>query len=189
MDPEDRGAVIAGLMHHRIPGVGTPETGPDAKVVLRQMERTETLARGRDRDDRRAFSWRTVFYGYFRSRRRTTRRDAEGEPLYTDWHHPWLFFLATGIMLLSCTDAFLTLQLLGNGAVEVNPVMAMVIGKGPLTFAATKMLLTGLSILILVFLSRLRMFNLMRTGLVLTVFFSFYACLVCYEFVHLLHLV
>jgi Domain of unknown function (DUF5658) len=153
------------------------------------MEHTESLTTSRDRDDRRAFSWRTVFYGYFRSRRRTTRRDAECEPLYTDWHHPWLFFLATGIMLLSCMDAFLTLQLLGRGAVEINPLMAAVIGKGPLTFAATKLLLTGLSILVLVFLSRLRMFNLVRTGLILTAFFSFYACLVCYEFVHLLQLV
>jgi len=49
------------------------------------------------------------------------------------------------------------------------------------------MLLTGLGILILVFLSQTRMFNLMRTGLVLTVFFTFYACLVCYEFIYLLN--
>jgi hypothetical protein len=107
--------------------------------------------------------------------------------LYTDWHHPWLFFLATGTMLLSCMDAFFTLQLLDRGAIEVNPVMAAMIGQGTLAFAATKMLLTGLGILILVFLSQTRMFNLMRTGLVLTVFFTFYACLVCYEFIYLLN--
>lgn len=85
-------------------------------------------------------------------------------------------------------DGFFTLQLLDRGAVEINPVMAVIIGKGTLAFAATKMLLTGLGILVLVFLSRSRMFNLMRTGLVLTVFFSFYACLVCYEFIYLLRL-
>ena len=152
------------------------------------MERAGSLTDNRDRDDRRQFSWRTVLFGFFRSRRRDTRRGCEGEPLYTDWHHPWLFFLGTGTMLLSCMDAFFTLQLLGRGAVEVNPVMAAVIEKGTLTFAATKMLLTGLGILVLVFLSRLRMFNLMRTGLILTVFFSCYACLVCYEFVLLLRI-
>lgn len=141
----------------------------------------------RGSDDRREFSWRTVFFGFVRSRRRDTRRGSEDAPLYTDWHHPWLFFLATGTMLLSCIDAFFTLQLIGRGAVEINPIMATMIGQGTLTFAATKMLLTGLGILVLVFLSQTRMFNLMRTGLVLTVFFTAYACLVCYEFIFLLN--
>lgn len=154
---------------------------------MSNLERVEVLNENRDSDERREFSWRTVFFGFTRSRRRDTRRDDEDAPLYTDWHHPWLFFLATGTMLLSCMDAFFTLQLLGRGAIEINPVMAAVIGQGTLAFAATKMLLTGLGILILVFLSQTRMFNLMRTGLVLTVFFTFYACLVCYEFIYLLN--
>ena len=155
---------------------------------MSNLEGTESLADSRHRETRRELSWRTVFYGFLRSRRRSTRRGDEGEPTYTDWHHPWLFFLATGTMLLSCMDAFFTLQLLDRGAVEVNPVMALVLSKSTLTFAATKLLLTGLGILMLVFLSRLRMFNLMRTGIILTIFFSFYACLVCYEFVYLLHM-
>lgn len=154
---------------------------------MSNLERVEVLNENRDSDERREFSWRTVFFGFVRSRRRDTRRDDEDAPLYTDWHHPWLFFLATGTMLLSCMDAFFTLQLLGRGAIEINPVMAAMIGQGTLAFAATKMLLTGLGILILVFLSQTRMFNLMRTGLVLTMFFTFYACLVCYEFIYLLN--
>ncbi len=154
---------------------------------MSNLERVEVLNENRDSDERREFSWRTVFFGFIRSRRRDTRRDDEDAPVYTDWHHPWLFFLATGTMLLSCMDAFFTLQLLGRGAIEINPVMAAMIGQGTLAFAATKMLLTGLGILILVFLSQTRMFNLMRTGLVLTMFFTFYACLVCYEFIYLLN--
>ncbi len=154
---------------------------------MSNLERVESLDENRDSDDRREFSWRTVFFGFIRSRRRDTRRDNEDAPLYTDWHHPWLFFLATGTMILSCMDAFFTLQLIDRGAIEINPFMAELIGKGTLTFAATKMLLTGLGILMLVFVSRSRMFNLMRTGLVLTVFFTGYACLVCYEFIHLLN--
>ena len=154
---------------------------------MSNLERVEVLNENRDSDERREFSWRTVFFGFVRSRRRDTRRDDEDAPVYTDWHHPWLFFLATGTMLLSCMDAFFTLQLLDRGAIEINPVMAAMIGQGTLAFAATKMLLTGLGILILVFLSQTRMFNLMRTGLVLTVFFTFYACLVCYEFIYLLN--
>lgn len=135
--------------------------------------------------DRRNFSWRTVCSGFLRSRRRDKRRDAETEPLFTDWHHPWLFFLATGIMLMSAMDAFMTLQLLDRGAIEINPIMAAVIGKSTLTFAVTKMLLTGFCVLALVYLAKARFLNRVRTGLVLTIFFGLYAILICYEFVQL----
>ena len=142
----------------------------------------------REIDDRRVFSWRTVMYGFTRSRRRAHRRDCEPEPMFTDWHHPWLFFLATGIMLLSTLDAFFTLQLIGRGATEANPVMASVMENGTSAFAISKMLLTGIGILALVFLSRSLLFNRLRTGLILTGFFSMYCCLVCYEFVLLMSL-
>ena len=55
--------------------------------------------------DRRAFGWRTVFFGFLRSRRRSPRRGDEDDVVFLDWHHPWLFFLAVGIMLLSTADA------------------------------------------------------------------------------------
>ncbi len=154
---------------------------------MSNLEHIESFDQNRGPDERREFSWRTVLFGFVRSRRRETRRGSEDEPIYTDWHHPWLFFLATGTMILSSMDAFFTLQLIDRGAIEMNPIMAMLIGKGTLAFAASKMLLTGLGILVLVFLSRSRIFNLIRTGLVLTVFFTTYACLVCYEFIYLLN--
>ncbi len=150
------------------------------------MESAKTTSASRAEEDRRNFSWKTVFYGFLRSRRRTSRRNAEAESLFTDWHHPWLFFLSVGIMLLSCMDAFFTLQLLERGAVEINPVMNAVIGQSTFSFAVTKVSLTGFGVLVLVFLSRARFMDRFRAGLLLTVFFSFYACLVCYEFVFLL---
>lgn len=140
----------------------------------------------RTQDDRRTLSWRTVFFGFLRSRRRDSRRGTEPESVFTDWHHPWLFFLAVGIMLMSCLDAFLTLQLLERGAIEVNPVMAAVMGHSTLAFAASKVVMTGFGILVLVFVAKLRFLNRIRTGLFLTCFFSFYAVLVCYEFVMLI---
>lgn len=136
--------------------------------------------------DRRNFTWRTVFFGFMRSRRRAHRRMTEDEPVFTDWHHPWLFFLSIGIMILSSLDAFMTLQLLELGATEINPVMAAVMGEGTRAFAASKMLLTGTAILVLVFLAKAHVFNRFRTGLSLTVVFGFYCCLVCYEFVLLI---
>ena len=138
--------------------------------------------------DRRRFGWRTVMFGFLRSRRRDLRRNADADGIFTDWHHPWLFFLAVGTMLLSCTDAFLTVVLLDLGMIEANPLMDVLLGHGTALFAATKMAFTGFGILALVFLSRSRFLDRFRTGLILTTFFAAYACLVCYEIVNLLRL-
>jgi hypothetical protein len=153
---------------------------------LSSYEATENATQCRTDADRRSFTWRTVFYGFLRSRRRVTRRTAEGEAMFTDYHHPWLFFLAIGIMVLSGMDAFFTLQLLDRGAIELNPVMDAVIGQGITTFAITKMLLTSFGILALVFMARSRFMERFRTSVILTVFFVFYSILVCYEFVSLI---
>jgi hypothetical protein len=150
------------------------------------MELSEGILEKRAITDRRQFSWRTVLFGFARSRRHQLRREEDAEILFIDWHHPWLFFLAVGTMIMSCIDAFMTLQLLERGMYEANPVMAAVLGQSTTAFATTKMFMTGTSILILVFLAKSRFLNRLRTGLILTIFFSFYACLVCYEFVHLL---
>jgi Domain of unknown function (DUF5658) len=153
---------------------------------VNDVEPSEDLGDSRVGPDRRSVTWRTFVFGYFLSRRREHRRRSERDNVFIDWHHPWLFFLATGIMLLSTVDAFFTLQLLDRGAIEVNPFMALMLEYGHIVFAASKMLLTGLGILVLVFLARLRLFNFLRTGLLLTLFFSFYACLVCYQAVLLM---
>jgi hypothetical protein len=154
---------------------------------LSSLEQAQTAMIARVESDRRIFSWRTVVFGFMRSRRHTTRRNNEADPVFTDWHHPWLFFLAVGTMLMSSLDAFFTLQLLDLGAIEINPVMAAVIGQSALSFAASKMLLTGFGILALVFLSKAKFMNRLRTGLILTFFFSVYAVLICYEFVNLVN--
>ena len=148
---------------------------------------TATL-RARDEVDRRRFSWRTVVYGFTVSRRHAHRREVDYEVIFIDWHHPWLFFLATGTMLLSCADAFLTLQLLDKGMIEANPVMNAVMAHGTATFTSTKLAMTAFGIFVLVFLAKVKFLNRFRTGLFLTAFFSFYACLVCYELVNLFSL-
>ena len=150
------------------------------------MEGAEAINNQRSATGRREVSWRTVFYGFIRSRRHNLRRDADADVIFLDWHHPWLFFLAVSTMLMSCLDAFMTLQLLDRGMVEVNPVMAAILGYGTKPFAVVKMIMTGTGILILVFLAKLRFLNRFRTGLFLTVAFAIYACLICYEFVYLI---
>lgn len=148
----------------------------------------DLLAPERRAVDRRQFSLRTVAVGFVRPRRRTTRRAADFGADIVDWHHPWLFFLAVGTMLLSCVDAFMTLLLISGGMIEANPIMAAAMNVGTGWFVASKMALTGTGILMLVALSRTHFLNRIRTGLILTCFFSFYCCLACYQIVSLLNM-
>ena len=149
------------------------------------MATSRVISNQRIDAERRQFSWRTVVFGFTRSRRHSHRREVDNEVVFLDWHHPWLFFLATGTMLLSCADAFLTLQLLDRGMIEANPVMQAVLQQSTLMFTSTKLAMTAFGILVLVFLAKAKFMNRVRTGLFLTMFFSIYACLVCYQLVNL----
>lgn len=149
------------------------------------MTMSQAIPIDREAIDRRSFSWRTVLFGFARSRRHSHRRSIDDAVVFLDWGHPWLFFLATGTMLLSCADAFLTLRLIELGMFEANPVMQAVMGQSTAMFTSTKLAMTAFGILVLVFLAKARFLNRIRAGLILTVFFSTYACLVCYELVNL----
>lgn len=59
-----------------------------------------------------------------------------------DWHSPKIFVAILGVILLSVTDAALTLFLVDCGAREMNPVMAYFLDHGPLVFFWAKYLLT-----------------------------------------------
>jgi hypothetical protein len=152
------------------------------------MELGTTMPEQRAHADRRNFTWRTVIYGFALSRRREHRREIDDDVIFIDWHHPWLFFLATGTMLLSCADAFLTLLLIDLGMVEANPFMGAIMAHGTLVFTSTKLAMTAIGIFVLVFLAKARFLNRFRAGLFLTIFFTFYACVVCYELVSLFSL-
>lgn len=149
------------------------------------MELSQAMQIDRVEFDRRRFSWRTVLFGFARSRRHAHRRSIDDAVLFLDRGHPWLFFLATGTMLLSCADAFLTLQLMDLGMYEANPVMHAVMAQSTAVFTSTKLAMTAFGILVLVFLAKARFLNTVRVGMFLTVSFSAYACLVCYELVNL----
>jgi len=130
--------------------------------------------------DRRRTTCRTVIQGGVTPRRRRGRRAGECEGMI-DWHEPDLLFLSLAILLLSVTDAFFTLTLLMNGAVEANPVMAYILDHFPSQFAIAKMALTGGGVLVLVALARARVFRLMRARTLLQGFFAGYVVLVGYE--------
>ncbi len=98
-----------------------------------------------------------------------------------DWHHPQWLGVAILILLLSCADAFLTLNLIDRGAYEVNPFMAPLVAGSPLIFTLVKIGLTGGGVVVLTLLARMKAFRRVPIGLLLYSLLAAYAVLVIYE--------
>jgi Domain of unknown function (DUF5658) len=136
----------------------------------------------RNRSDRRRRVIWSVLYGGFNPRRRRPARrlnDLRYHPL--DWYSAHLLAVSLGILLLSAADAFLTSILLLHGADEVNPIMAVLVYRSVAAFAAFKMAMTGISIIVMVFLSRYRFMRTLRVDLVLYGVLVIYIWLIGYE--------
>jgi hypothetical protein len=136
----------------------------------------------RARADRRHRVWWSVWYGSFNPRRRTPPRRVDDSGFHSlDWHSAHLLAVAIGILLLSVLDAFLTMMLLQGGANEVNPVMAALIYRSVAMFAALKMGMTSLGVVLMVFLARYRFMRLLRVEWVLYGVLIAYVALIGYE--------
>jgi hypothetical protein len=136
----------------------------------------------RNRTDRRNRAFWSVLYGSFNPRRRhpaRRRNDSRFHPV--DWYSAHLLAVSIGILALSAADAFLTTILLLHGADEVNPVMAVLIYRSVTGFAAFKMAMTGISVVVMVFLSRYRFMRVLRVDLMLYAVLVVYAWLIGYE--------
>ncbi len=113
---------------------------------------TEPTARERRADkDRRKYShsFSTLFLSS--GKRKGLRRVEDYKKITKlDWYHPTLLIHILIILGLSLLDAALTLTLLNQGAMELNPVMRYYINHGPTTFVMVKYGLTALALLIMV---------------------------------------
>lgn len=130
--------------------------------------------------DRRALTLRTLIASGFSPRRRTGRRAGDHE-LPVDFHAPRLLVPVITMLVLSITDAFLTVRLMSDGAQETNPLLAFVLNEHPGLFAAIKMGLTGAGTLLLVALARARAFKVIRVSIFLYGLAAAYLALVAYE--------
>jgi hypothetical protein len=134
----------------------------------------------RMRIERRSLSLRTFLKGSVTPRRRDNRRGSEFEGLL-DWHEPHLMYLAVTILMLSVTDALLTLNLISKGAHEANPIMNYLLMQTPMLFATIKMALTGGGIVVLVALARARIFRIIRISKIIHWCVIGYVALITYE--------
>jgi hypothetical protein len=135
----------------------------------------------RDRERRRRVWW-SVCYGNFNPRRRSPpRRLGDSGVHFLDWHSAHLLAVSIGILLLCVVDAFLTLILLQTGAVEVNPFMAGLIYRSVAMFAALKMAMTSVGIILMVCVARYRFMRLLQVEWGLYGVLIAYASLILYE--------
>jgi hypothetical protein len=170
------------------------EHSRQSELVLNQLRAARMVSPGvvvsdrrRGPDRRRVTLW-SLLYGGVRPRRRTVRREVEHSVSVVDWHDSHLLAVAVGILLLSSADAYLTLTLLMLGAQEANPVMAKLIYFDVTWFPAVKIGLTGFGVVVLVTLSRCKVFGRFKVVSSLYFTLAFYAALVLYELALRAHL-
>ena len=85
------------------------------------------------------------------------------------------------ILVLCVCDGVLTIVLLANGAVELNPLMAKFVPHSLGWFATIKLSLTSLGAMVLVVCSRMKLFRAIPGEVFLGLILAGYLVLVLYE--------
>ena len=172
----------------RFEAVNPDKIDPDqsANLVPGQLTGNKEAAPGvyaerRHAVNRRGGVFRAFLYGNFHPRRRFSQRAADEHHFLFDWHEPRILYLALGVLLLSCTDALFTLNLLNAGATEANAVMASILDQGVDRFVIVKIGITAISVVILVTTARRKFFRSFSVEHLLRVFCTVYILVICYE--------
>jgi hypothetical protein len=141
------------------------------------------------RIDRRQRTLRALLVGSVHQRRKAPRRHEDFRSFgAVDWHHPQWLGLCVLILLLSLSDAFLTLVLMQYGATEANPFMRVLIQGSGRTFALWKIALTAVGVVVLTLMVRIRAFGMFPAGALLYLIAAGYVGLIAYELWLLDHL-
>jgi len=93
-------------------------------------------------------------------RRWNFRRTEEKVNVYVDRPSPKVVACAVAVLLLSASDALLTLLHIRAGGDELVPTMRYALGQGETFFTITKMALTGFGVLFLALHERFRIARL-----------------------------
>ncbi|MFZ0932044.1 MAG: DUF5658 family protein [Syntrophobacteraceae bacterium] len=122
--------------------------------------------------------------------RRHYRRNQDARKFYfVDLYSPFSAILLILTLILSLTDAFLTLNLVGKDIEELNPVMDFFLKLGPIQFIMVKWFLTAFGLISLLVLKNYYLWQgRVRTVVVLAILPFLYLMLVSYEIYMMVHL-
>ena len=134
----------------------------------------------RDGERRSPSAW-SFAYGSFRPRRRAGRRHRDQERVFLDWHEPRVLYLALAIVLMCCADALFTLNLLAEGAEEMNALMGALITHDVQHFLVLKIGVTCTSVVLLGVAARRQFLGFISVYRVLQFFCAGYAALIVWE--------
>jgi len=159
---------------------GLADSGDES--ALAQTEEQPRQER-RQQSERRHYSSKTMWLCLTSPRRTQGRRRADRRFPIQDVFSQGALIIAAVLMVLSLTDAFLTLNILARGGTEVNPVMNYMLGFGTFAFVASKMLMTAIPVAALTAAGNLIVFNLIRVRTVTAVLVGMYCALIVYELI------
>ncbi len=131
------------------------------------------------RQERVVSGLRNLFY----TRRKEVRRLTDyRKSFFLDHNSLKVFIIIIAVILLSVTDAMLTLYLIRKGAAEINPIMGHFLKFGPLPFFAAKYLLTTASVILLLIYQNFHLFGTkIRAKFLYIIFFVVFASVVLWE--------
>jgi hypothetical protein len=131
--------------------------------------------------DRRQQNFSSVVYGCLHPRREENRRPADDQWCLIDAYDPGLIMVSLSIVLMSCLDAFFTLELLSMGANEINYFMKVLIDSDTSSFLTAKLLITCGGVVFLTAMARFRIAGVVRVRRILEALCGVYACLIVWE--------
>ena len=109
------------------------------------------------------------------------RRAEEDRNYYVDRYETHYLLVILGVLLLSIFDAYLTLNLLRYGGIELNPIMNFLIQRDPVLFLAIKFGITGGGIVFLLIHKNFHILGHLRVARIIYAFFLGYLLLIVYE--------
>ena len=160
---------------------------PDEWRPARFLASAAALTGGCARTGGSASGWSFLYGSFILAAANSAAVRDDGRFQAIDWHGAHLWAVSIGILILSVADAFLTVTLVSGGAVEVNPFMAAVMGQNIAVFAILKIAMTGVSVMLMVFLARYRFMRVMRVEMLLYGVLVTYLLLIGHE-MNMLHM-
>lgn len=146
---------------------------PSARVLVK-----------RDSVDRRSHFFKSFMYSMNKGGRVRARREFEEvQGYYTDSYDKRTGLYIIAITLLSVFDAFLTLNILDRGGIEVNPFMSALLDYNSSIFVLTKMVITGIGLLVVLVHINFQLFKVFSVKKLLVTILGGYSLLIGYELI------
>ncbi len=132
--------------------------------------------------DRRVTGLNVIERFFYHGARTHHRRNSDQNSFnYLDRHEPHLLLISIAVILFSLLDAFLTLEILGAGGVELNYFANKLIGLGLYGFIFSKYIITALGMVILVLHKHYQVYYGLQVRHIIYGIVAIYTMLIFYE--------